>query len=87
MPENQIWKKILSQTNIFNVFPLSVSYNTIAKILQSNCRQTTKKYVPAHSMCLNRMLGGGEGEGDGVGHAGTQNTKTPTIFSENTVLP
>ena len=85
MPENQIWKKILSQTNIFNDFPLSVPYDTVAKILQSDCRQTTKKYVPVHSMCLNRILGGVWGVG--VGHARTQNTKTPTIFSENTVLP
>ena len=51
MRENQIWKKILPQTNIFNIFPSSVPYNTVAKILQSNCRQTTKKYVPACSMC------------------------------------
>ena len=43
IPENQIWKKILSQTNIFNIFPSSVPYNTIAKILQSNSRQTTTK--------------------------------------------
>ena len=42
MPENQICKKILSQTNIFHIFPSSVRYNTVAKILQSNCRQTTK---------------------------------------------
>ena len=56
MPENQIWKKILSNTNIFNIFPSSVQYNTIAKILQSNCRQTTKKYVPARSMWLNRVF-------------------------------
>ena len=61
MPENQIWKKILSQTNIFNDFPLSVPYDTVAKILQSDCRQTTKKYVPVHLMCLNRILGGGLG--------------------------
>ena len=57
MPENQIWKKILSQNNIFNIFPSSVSYNTVAKILQSNCRQTTKKYVSARSMWLNRVFG------------------------------
>ena len=57
MPENQIWKKILSQTNIFNIFPSSVSYNTVAKILQSNCRQTTKKYVSARSMWVNRVFG------------------------------
>ena len=52
IPENQIWKKILSQTNVFNIFPSSVQYNTVAKILQSNCRQITKKYFPAHSMRL-----------------------------------
>ena len=56
MPENQIWKKILSQTNIFNIFPSNVPCNTVAKILQSNCRQATKKYVPAHSMWLNRVI-------------------------------
>ena len=57
MPENRIWKKILSQTNIFNIFPSSVPNNTVAKILQSNCRQTTKKYVSARSMWLNRVFG------------------------------
>ena len=56
MSENQIWKKILSQSNIFNIFPSSVPYNNVAKILQSNCRQTTKKYVPARSMWLNRVF-------------------------------
>ena len=45
MPENQIWKKILSQTNIFNIFSSSVPYNTVAKILQSNCRQTKKNMI------------------------------------------
>ena len=56
MPENQIWKKILSQTTIFNIFSSSVPYNTFAKTLQSNCRQTTKKYVPSHLMWLNRVF-------------------------------
>ena len=56
MQENQIWKKVLSNTNIFNIFSSSVQYNTIAKILQSNCRQTTKKYVPARSVWLNRVF-------------------------------
>ena len=54
--ESQIWKKVLSQTNIFNIFPSSVPYNAIVKILQSNCRHTAKKYVPAHSMWLNRVF-------------------------------
>ena len=33
----QIWQKIISQTNIFNIFPSSVPQNTVANILQSNC--------------------------------------------------
>ena len=56
MPENQTWKKILSQPNIFNIFLSSVPHNTVAKILQSNCRQTTKKYVPARSMWVNTFF-------------------------------
>ena len=55
-PEGQIWKKVLSQTNIFNIFPSSVPCNTVAKILQSNCRQTTKKYAPACSVWLDRVF-------------------------------
>ena len=51
MPKIQIWKKILSKT-----FPSSVPYNTVAKILQSNCTQTTTKYVSICSMWLNRVL-------------------------------
>ena len=31
-------------------------YNTAAKTVQSNCRQTTTKYVPACSMWLNRVF-------------------------------
>ena len=55
-PETQIWKKNLSQTNIFNIFPSSVPYNTVSKILQSNCKQTRKKYIPACSMWLHRVF-------------------------------
>ena len=56
VPESQIWKENLSQTNIFNIFLSRVPYNTVAKILQSNCRQTTKKYVPARLMWLNGVF-------------------------------
>ena len=55
-PDSWVWKKILSQTNIFNIFPSSVPYNTVAKILQSNCRQTTQRYVPVHSIWLSRVF-------------------------------
>ena len=54
--KSNLEKKQLLQTNIFNIFPSSVTYNTVAKILQSNCIQRTKKDVPAPSMWLNRVF-------------------------------
>ena len=44
MPENQIWKKILSQPNIFNIFLSSVPHNTVAKILQSNSSMWVNRF-------------------------------------------
>ena len=55
-PSKRNLAKIISQTNIFNIFPCSVPYNTVAKILQNNCVQKTTKYVPVHSMWLNRVF-------------------------------
>ena len=55
-PATQIWQKIISQTNISNIFPSSVPQNTVAKIIQSNCIGQSKKYVPARSMWLNRVF-------------------------------
>ena len=49
-------EKNLSQANIFNIFPSSIPYNTVSKILQSNCRQTRKKYTLTHSMWLYRVF-------------------------------
>ena len=37
VPASQIWQKIISETNIFNIFPPSVLRNTVAKIIQRNC--------------------------------------------------
>ena len=56
VPASQIWQKIISQTNIFNIFPASVPHNTVAKIIQSNCILQSKKYVPARSLWLNRIF-------------------------------
>ena len=56
LPASQIWQKIISQTNIFNIFPASVPHNTVAKIIQSNCILQSKKYVPARSLWLNRVF-------------------------------
>ena len=56
VPSSQIWQKIISQTNIFNIFPASVPYNTVVKIIQSNCILQSKKYVPARSLWLHRVF-------------------------------
>ena len=54
-PNKEIWQKIISQTNIFNIFSLQYSPQFL-KILQNNCVQQTTKYVSVHSMCLNRVF-------------------------------
>ena len=56
VPASQIWQKIISQTNIFNIFPASVPHNTVAKIIQSNCILQSKKYVPARLLWLNKIF-------------------------------
>ena len=55
-PSCQIWQKIISQTDNFNIFPANVPYNTAAKILQSNCILQSKKYVPARSLWLSKVF-------------------------------
>ena len=45
-PDKEIWQKTILQTNIFNIFPCSIPYYTVSKILQNNCVQQTTKYVP-----------------------------------------
>ena len=56
VPSSQVWQKIFSQTNIFNIFPASVLFNTVSKIIRSNCILQSKKYVPARSLWLNRVF-------------------------------
>ena len=52
----QIWQKIISQTNAFNIFAASVPHNTVTKIIQSICILQSKKYVSARSLWLNRVF-------------------------------
>ena len=56
VPTSQIWQKIISQTNTFDIFPVSVPHNTVAKIIQTNCILQSKKYVPTRSLWLNRVF-------------------------------
>ena len=55
-PATQIWQKIISQTNFFDIFPASVPQNIVVKILQNNCISQSKKYVPVCSLWLNRFF-------------------------------
>ena len=55
-PEKLIWKSILSQTNIFNIFPSSVPLLSVTKILQANCICKTWKYLPLNSLWINKLF-------------------------------
>ena len=56
IPSNQIWQKIISQTNIFNIFPASVPFNSVSKILQANCILRGKGYIPVRLLWLTRLF-------------------------------
>ena len=53
---SQVWQKIISQTNIFNIFPASVPFNSVSKILQGNCVSKSKSYIPVRSLWLTRLF-------------------------------
>ena len=50
------WKSILSQTNIFNIFPASVPINSVKKILELGCIRKTTKYIPQSSLWISRLF-------------------------------
>ena len=43
------------QTNVFNIFPPSVTYQSVARLLQSNVVRTTK-HLPARSLWINKLF-------------------------------
>ena len=45
-PEKANWRTILSQTNIYNIFPATVFFNDLRKILEGACIRKTSKYIP-----------------------------------------
>ena len=55
-PEKAIWRSIISQTNVFNVFPASVSLNSVRRILESFCVRKTGKYIPQSTLWISRLL-------------------------------
>ena len=53
---SQNWQKIISQTNIFNIFPASVPLNSVSKILQSNCIINSRSYIPTCQLWIFRLF-------------------------------
>ena len=54
--EKSNWKTILSQTNIFNIFPASIPINSVKKILELSCIRKTSKYIPQSSLWISRLF-------------------------------
>ena len=55
-PEKASWKTILSQTNIFNIFPASVSLNSVRRILDGSCVRKTTRYIPRSLLWINWLF-------------------------------
>ena len=55
-PEKVICRTILSQTNIFNIFPASVPLNAVKRILDGACVRKTTKYIPRTLLWINRLF-------------------------------
>ena len=46
-----IWRSIISQTNLFIIFPAFVSLNSIKQMLQTNCKaKSIKKYISEYDL-------------------------------------
>ena len=54
-PEKSNWTLILSQTDIFNIFPASVPINSVRKILEGACSRKIKTCIPQNAFWLNRL--------------------------------
>ena len=55
-PEKANWRTILSQTNIYNIFPVTVPLNSVRKILEGTCIRKTSKYIPQASLWIGRLF-------------------------------
>ena len=44
------------QTNIFNIFPASVSLASVQKFLEGVCIRKTRKYIPQSALWISRLF-------------------------------
>ena len=54
-PSKQNWQMTISQAKIFNIFPRSIQISSISRILTTNCKRYTYKYIPIRELWLNRL--------------------------------
>ena len=50
------WRTILSQTNIYNIFPATVPINSVKKILEGACIRKTSRYIPQSALWISRLF-------------------------------
>ena len=55
-PEKSIWRTILSQTNIFNIFLASVSLASIVKILKGVCIRKARNQILLSAIWISRIF-------------------------------
>ena len=55
-PEKAIWRTILSQTNLLNIFPASVPLSTVKNVLEANCIRNSNKYIPVNSLWVTKLF-------------------------------
>ena len=54
--EKSIRRRILSQSNIFNIFPFSVSLAHVRKNLESVCIRKTRRYIAQSAVLITKRF-------------------------------
>ena len=54
--EKSIWRTILSYTDIFNIFPASVSLASVQKVIEGVCIRNTRNYIPQSALWISRLI-------------------------------
>ena len=56
MLKKQLGEPFLSHTNIYNIFPATVPFNSVKKILEGACIRKTSKYIPQSALWISRLF-------------------------------
>ena len=55
-PQKTIWRSILSQTNIYNIFRATIPLLSIRKTLETACSRKAIKYILQNALWVNRIF-------------------------------